>query len=54
MYRSPTSGAASSPTASGEEEGDEGRGLSKQGRELQRLLKTTGLSESDNEEVKPC
>lgn len=50
VCRSPTSPATSSPTA--EEEEEEGRGLSKQGRELQRLLKTTGLSESDNEDVR--
>lgn len=46
-----------SPTASQEdEEVEEGNSLSKHGRELQRLLKTTGLSESDDDpsnEVKP-
>ena len=52
VCRSPTEAATSSPTASAEEEEEEGRGLSKQGRELQRLLKTTGLSESDNEDVR--
>ncbi len=39
-----------SPTASQEdEEVEEGNSLSKHGRELQRLLKTTGLSESDDD-----
>jgi hypothetical protein len=46
-----------SPAASQEdEEAEEGNSLSKHGRELQRLLKTTGLSESDDDpsnEVKP-
>ena len=39
-----------SPTASQEdEEGQEGNMLSKHGKELQRLLKNTGLSESDDD-----
>jgi len=39
-----------SPAASQEdEEAEEGNSLSKHGRELQRLLKTTGLSESDDD-----
>ena len=39
-----------SPAASQEdEEADESNSLSKHGRELQRLLKTTGLSESDDD-----
>ena len=39
-----------SPAASQEdEEAEEGNSLSKHGRELQRLLKTTGLSDSDDD-----
>ena len=34
-----------------DDDAEEGRGLSKQGRDLQRLLKTTGLSDSDSEGV---